>query len=84
MDEEDVVAIMSRRIAEAEKRMIDNFNEALFSGGVDSNYIYIPPTRWQKLRTTLRRIYYFFNCRIIGIYEVLRYGETQRIREDDY
>lgn len=87
MKESEVIEIFRRKFAEAERRMLDEFNRALFSGGTDSP----PPTaeelrKWRR-EARIRRLlapWYWLRWRIVGTWNVWAKGECGDCKNGDY
>lgn len=87
MDDDELAAAISNKIAAAERRMMNNFNEALFNGSIEP----LTPEELKKYERD-RRIqkliapYWWIRRRVVGVWNVLIYGESdpERGYDDDY
>lgn len=83
--EEEIIKAITYKIRETEKRMMDNFTSDFFFGSSDAvMFAYEPPTLAEKITTAARKVYYFFRCRVVGVWNVLKKGECGSCEQDDY
>ena len=76
LSEEDFIKAMYQKAYEAEQRMMNQFHEELLSGTSDAiEFTYQPPTPTEKITEAAWKVYYFFRCRIVGVWNVLKKGE---------
>lgn len=83
--EEEIVKAITQKVKEAERNLLNTLQHDLFSGSSDAvMFAYEPPTLAEKITTAAWKVYYFFRCRVVGVWNVLKKGECGSCEQDDY
>lgn len=82
--EEEIIKAITQKVKEAERNLLNTLQHDLFSGSSDAvMFAYEPPTLAEKITTAARKVYYFFRCRVVGVWNVLRNGECGDCERED-
>lgn len=85
IDESEFTRLVKERVDIAQRRMAEELSKALFSGDVmPSDYVYIPPTRIERLVRFFRDVKNGIRYRVIGTYNLWTKGECKYCEHDDY